>query len=360
MKKIICSIMVFSSISGCAIKPSGPYSENGWNTLNPPQSDALGASILNFNGGLHLGDHVKRVKPSQIEYRDSTSSYTKKDVSDFKAGIDVTIKGISADLNYATDSSSSKIANDLKVSKIKDVVMVNEENKWFVYQCLVAGSYEFSAKKISSTNVGIDAAQSEWAKALGMDKASIGVSSNPASPGELKIKVDKPNVCLSYIAAKFEPDDPFFPFMRPKTNYITGGQAKGEYPSSFILRVGEESRERTADIEDRANSSKTLYRLKVTKSEADTLQLRVCKTLRGLSSIPEDEADLSATDNCSQILPEASTGSWRGPQILGIDKPTNNDLVLITLNLDARTVTSDSISITEPRINVSRFKIRYK
>ncbi|MBC3346187.1 hypothetical protein HU811_06015 [Pseudomonas sp. SWRI196] len=360
MNKIICSIIVCSSISGCSIKSAGPYSESGWSTLSPPQADALGASILEFKGNNHLGDYVKRVKPNQIEYRDSLSSYSQTDVSNFKGGLDLTIKGISADLNYETDGSSSKIANNLKVSKVKEATMVNEENRWFVYQCLIAGSYEFSARKKSSTNIGIDAAQSEWAKALGMEKASIGISSNPTSPDELKIKVDKPNVCLSYIAAKFEPNEPFFSFMRPKTSYITGGQETEEYPSSFTLRPGQESRERTADIKNRKSSSKTLYRLKVTKSESDTLQLRVCKTPRGLSSIVEEEQNSSVSDPCSQILLEAGTGSWRGPYILGLEKPTEDDLVLITLNLDARTVTSDSISIKEPRINVSQFKIKYK
>lgn len=360
MKRIIYSIILLSSVSGCANKNSSPYSEYGWNTLNPPQSDALGASIIEFNGNRHLGDHVKKIKPNQIEYRDSVSDYTDKQVKNFKTGIDIAIKGISADLKYETDSSSSKIASELKVSKIKNKVMVNEENKWFVYQCLVASSYEFTAKKKSSTSIGIDAAQSEWAKALGMDKTSIGISSNPASPEELTIKVDKPNVCLSYISARFKPNDPWFPPMRPKTKYITGGQLQGEYRSTFTLKTGEESNERTADIKDRKNTSKTLYRLKVTKSDSDTLQLRVCKTRRGLSTVSGDEETDRPQDDCSQILHEASAGYWRGPQLLDIDEPTENDLVLVTLNLDARTVTGESILIKEPRINVSRFKIQYR
>lgn len=360
MKKIICGIMVCSSIGGCAWDSAAPYSTKGWNSLYPPQANALGASVIDVNGNDLLGDRIKYVTPNQVEYNDSVLKYSQTDVNNFKAGLDVAVKGIAAGMSYETDGTTTKVGDNLRIMKVKDVVMVNDENKWFVYQCIVASSYEFTAKKKSALNIGVDASKAEWAKALGMDKASIGISSKPAAPDEMKITVANPNVCLGYLAAKFVPYVAWLKSNRPKTKYITFETSDGKSLTNFPLGVGGETLESTADIKSQIESSRTLYRLKVEK-EAVTgaLRIKVCKQKRGLGSIDDTQSNSLEVD-CSQTLSEWSPGRWRGPQIIGIAKPNDYKLALVTLNLDARVVANDSVEFTEPRIKVFEYEIKYK
>ncbi|MDU9394534.1 hypothetical protein [Pseudomonas sp. zfem002] len=338
MNRIILTLIFLGSATGCSTY-QGPGKALDWNDLNPPQSGALGRAIMDGNGV--LGEQVVSLTSNSILISDSAVKYETKNYSQLGSSAELQIKAVAANLGYEYQGSNSSLSRELKVASIQTIKDVEEVNKIFVYQCLVAGSYEFVAKSLNTANASLDAAKSQWAKGLGIASANINLSSKPDDHDSITVSVASPNVCLSYKSAEYKEQRGLFGWFGPEVRNIPGPNQA----SSFTLSNGSYSNRAYPDIKDLHGGNQPALRLKYAVAENAAANLYVCTQL----------ASSSGAEKCLPLR-KGDDGLWQGAHSVGRFWTTNNDLFVVYLNLDSR-LTEQGIAVINPRLEVSQYKL---
>ena len=151
MRRTALSLTILLTTSGC-VSYNGPGKPTGWNDMDPPRSNALGRAVPRSGGAMILGEQVVRLGPESIGFDDAGDQEV-KNYSKFRADIDVAVEAVAGKLGYEYQGSTTSLSKALQVAYIKSIRDVEELNQVFVYQCLVAGEYQFVAKKKSTAEI---------------------------------------------------------------------------------------------------------------------------------------------------------------------------------------------------------------
>ena len=187
-------------------------------------------------------------------------------------------------------------------------------------------------------------AKNEWAKALGLASASVELSSKSENDDSVTVKVASPNVCLSYVSAEYKEQKPLFGWSAPETRSIRS--ANGQ--TTFRLEPGTYSTSSTADVKGWSEANKPRFRLKFIGSEQEA-SLFICAH-GGPSDAPEKCTPLTKDDN----------GSWSISKRVGKYWVSNNDLSIVHLNLQANRNGDGSLTVDNPRLDVSQYKLSFR
>ncbi|MFM5409784.1 hypothetical protein ACET9A_08930 [Aeromonas veronii] len=328
-------------ISGCATNATTPGNSYGWNSMEPPRENVLGREIL--AGGV-IGDFVLKVTPDDIESSKSLNRLKNDEYTKAEAGFDLLVKGVSADLGYEKTKSEKLNSNDWLISQIKDFAYTLPVERKFVYQCLAAEKYEFSATSKSGIDATIDAAK--LGEKFGVEKANVTIKTNPDNPNEFSVTVENPNVCLSYVSAYFK-DNNWYGTGSLKDKYvdITGVNGDEKYSVEFTLKPGEKSHFRTPQFIGPEPAHKPWYRLMATLDDNGRVNLAVCKQDRGAGD---------RGYKCNE-LEDDGYGNWDRPYHVDTFSYETQKYKVVNLNINAKRKDDGTIKVSWAKLQYPQY-----
>lgn len=358
IKLIVITVTTTMMLSGCLttskIPTANPY---GWKDLKPPRQNALGKEILS-NG--FIGEPVYNLNNENVLISGSADKVTDERSSAAKASLDVIAKTASVELGYEYVKSQELSSSGWQISQIKDFSYVIPVAKKFVYQCITASMYEFSASSKSGFNAGIDV--TEIAKKFEIDTAKVSIVSKPDNPNEFRVIVNDPSVCISYVSAYFKDDNVHLGKPLPPAD-ITGVTGAGEtqaeiYSSKFELKPGESSHRRTPQFPNPQPVHKPEYTLTATLGEQGRVNLNVCKQDKGTgvvnTSIFTD--DVSYKRECKEIKDDGY-GRWDRSYHIDTFGYGNQKYKVIYLHINANHTPKNTIQINSAELRSPQYEL---
>lgn len=360
IKFIVIMVTTTMMLSGCLttskINTVNPY---GWKDLNPPRQNALGRELFS-NGS--IGEPVYNLNSENVLVSGSVDKVTDKRSSAAKASLDVIAQAASIQLGYDYIKSQNLSSSDWQISQIKDFSYVIPVAKKFVYQCITASRYEFSASSKSGFNADVDV--TEIAKKFKIDTAKVSIVSKPDSPNEFKVIVNDPSICISYVSAYFK-DDNRYPGGTLIGKYvdITGVTGAGEtqaeiYSTKFELKPGESSHRRTPQFIGREPGHKPEYTLMATLGEQGLVNLNVCKQDKGTGAVDLGKSiyDISYKRECKEIK-DNGFGKWDRLYHIDTFSYENQKYKVIYVNINAKRTTENNIQINYARLSYPQYEL---
>ncbi len=340
-------IVACASLSGCWLwpkpTPETPGEMYGWRSLNPPRENALGRQL--FAGG-KIGDPVITVLPTDIEVSASNGAVNSETNSKLNASLEAYIKGISAELGYDYETSKKISSSDWRIQQIKNFAYYLPVEQRFIYQCFTVSEYKFEMTRKDGATATVDAG--ELAKALGVDKAKIGITSTPSTPDTLSATISNPNVCLSYISAYFKDvsSNIFGVGVSGKYVDITGQEGDVKYSTKFTLNPGEKSWFRAPQYTGKESPHKPWYRIASTLNSSGVAELEVCVQYR-----------TGRRDYRCKLLDTGNNGVWDRPYHVDTFPFGDNLYKVISVNIYAKRAKDNSIHIDYARLSYPEYKL---
>lgn len=327
-------------LSGCPknIKTGGEI--YGWKSLTPPRENALGKEV--FDNGV-IGSQLITVNEANSERSKSLESLTNEEYSQASAKVEAIIQKLSGELGASYLKSEKLTSSDWQIIQVKNYLNELPINRKFIYQCLSARETKFDIESKAGATAIIDATKTQVAQKFGVEAAKVEVKFQPEKPDKLEIKVSDPNICLSYVSAKFIDDNDYITgSLADKYVDITGDE---KFNVSFDLALGQKSNWRTPQFIGREPVHKPLYRLMaVEKQNTNKLGLAVCK---------QDKGTGDKGYSCKE-LDDDGYGNWDHPYHIDTFAYDERKYKVIFLNIKAK-INGDKISVKSAQLQYPQY-----
>lgn len=341
--KFIMAVSILGISSCASTPPTTPGNYYSWNSVNPPRENILGKEIYN-NGS--FGQSLFQLTDNDIINNKSLSSLSDNQYNKAKAGIDLLVKDVTANLNYEDVSSEALNSNELVISEINNFTYKLPVEKKFAYQCLTAASYTFEARSKGGFDAKLDG--SKLANKFGVDTANITFDNIPDKADTFKVQVNSPSVCLSYVSAYFEDDNDYIiGNLSDKSSTITGVKGAEKYSSSFNLKPGEKSHFRSPQFIGTEPAHKPLYRLMAVLDDNKQVNLSVCKQDRGTGDRKYTCKDLQ----------DDGYGNWDRPYHIDTFGYGNQKYKVVNLAIEAKRLNKNNIEVKWAKLQYPQYKL---
>lgn len=331
-------------LSGCSTMPTTAGDIYGWKSLAPPRDNALGKEI--FTNGV-IGEQLITASEANTERSVSLASITKAEYSQASAGVEVVIQQLSVELGASYVKSEKLSSSDWQIVQVKNYLNELPVNRRFIYQCLSAKEHKFELESKIGGTASVDATKTQVAQKFGVETAKVEIKSEPEKPNKLEIKISNPNVCFSYVSARFVDDNDYITgSLADKYVDITGNDKK--YNTSFDLELGQKSNWRTPQFIGREPAHKPLYRLMaVTNEKTAKTSLAVCK---------QDKGTGDKGYSCKE-LDDDGYGNWDRPYHIDTFAYNERKYKVIFLNIKAK-LNGSKISVRSAQLQYPQYILR--
>lgn len=229
---------------------------------------------------------------------------------------------VTAELGYKYDKSEKLNTKNWIISEIRNFDDSIQVDKKFIFRCLSAGSYKFEATKKSGISSTLDA--SKLTEDFGVTDASVSFNTIPENPDKVEVKINNPDICLSYLHAHFKDDnESILVNIADKYIYLTGENQGNAESISYILRNNETSNFSSPQFIGEDPHHKPWYRLKAFIDRSGLLELKVCKQNRE-----------NGNYNCIKEL-HSENGKWNKPYHIDTFQYEEKKYKSIFVELDA-------------------------
>lgn len=332
-------------LSSCGSAEMNRSELYGWQNMAPPRSSVLGREVLD-NG--FIGEQIFKADGDATEEALSINQLKIEERNQLAAGAEFTMKEVSAEIGASYENSVVNNSNEWTIKSLKNITNSIDVNRRFVYQCIAAKSSTFQIQSKISGGVKIDAAKSIIAKKLNIEKAKIFIESKPEKPNFFEVKIDNPDVCISYKTAIFKDDGSYYLGTKNiANNYVTITGNGAASLAKFNLEDGQESNFRTAQFIGIEPPYKPMYRLLAKRNnETNRLTLSVCRQGQGLKGF----------DYACKIIEDGGTGKWNHLYHIDTFSYVNGKYKVVLLSIDAHlqgdTIVIDSASLRYPQYSL--------
>lgn len=327
-------------LAGCTNNFGNPGSL-GWQSLVPPEENALGRYIERTSKGITLGGEGFIINDSNTTMSKSYDDVTKEEYEKLQITAKAKIQEVSADAGLEITSSSSTKSLGFSVVGVRDFSGGVPLEKRFIYKCLMLSEYSFEAKSKTTANLDVDA--SAIAEKFGVADAKVSIKKGSDQPDTLKVSVKNPNLCMSFISAKLFRSYSPFESNGASRDFFKNQSLTGE--KTFTLSKDGYSAPLDPDLRGAPRDSRPTYRLYTVKSE-DKLKLYIWKEQSEFPDKPKYFEMKEKTEN-----------HWFGEY--GVENLYYNDnkYALIRARIEAERLPSGEIKINSASLRAPTYKL---